>query len=70
MNLKTYRKNKAQKNNIPAYYIFTDNELEKILMYMPKSIDELKQLNILNDIKINLHGKEIINILSNEERKN
>ena len=42
----------------------------KFITYIFHINDKCDIDNILNDIKINLHGKEIINILSNEERKN
>ena len=45
---------------IPAYYVFTNEELDKIVQLNPKSLDELSL--ILNTIKIKTHGKEIINI--------
>lgn len=46
---------------IPAYYVFTNVELEKLLELKPSSIDELKKLNILSPVKIKTHGEYIIN---------
>lgn len=62
--LREFRKDKSKKMNIPAYYIFTDEEMQKIIAYHPKSLEELKKINILPKIKINLHGQEIIDILN------
>lgn len=62
--LKAYRKEKSQKMNVPAYYIFNDEEMYKIISNMPKNIFELKKINVLSDIKLKLHGEEIINILN------
>ena len=59
-----FRVEKAKKRNIPAYYIFTDNELEKLLEYLPKTKEELASLNILPKVKLDLHGEEIINIIN------
>jgi superfamily II DNA helicase RecQ len=56
-----YRSDKAKKLNIPSYYIFTNEELNKILVKKPRKIDDLKQ--ILPNIKIKYHGQEIINII-------
>ena len=61
--LKEYRKNKAKEKNIPAYYVFTNEELENIIKNKPKTFDDLKRLAILSDIKLKLYGKEIIEIL-------
>lgn len=63
--LKEYRKTKAYTKNIPAYYIFNDKELENLIKFKPKSLEELKKLKILEEIKIKLHGLEIINIINN-----
>lgn len=64
--LKQFRKEKSTMMKVPAYYIFTDNELNKIIENMPKNIQELKTINILPDIKLKLHGEEIIKIINNK----
>ena len=46
--------------NIPAYYVFTNEELDKLLEKRPKSLEELKKLNILSPIKVTTHGELII----------
>lgn len=55
------RKNRSNKMNIPAFFIFTNKELDKILKIRPETIDELKNANILSDVKIKTHGEAIIN---------
>ena len=64
-NLLNFRKTKSKEKNIPAYYIFNNEELDKILELMPKTIQELSNANILSDVKLRLHGKEIIKIINN-----
>ena len=64
--LRTFRKEKSKSMNVPAYYIFTDEELNSLLEIMPKTIEELKIKKILTDIKIKCHGDEIIKILNNK----
>ena len=56
-----FRTNKSKEKNIPAYYIFTNEEIDKILDKMPNTKEELK--DILSDIKITYHGDEIIDII-------
>ena len=63
--LKEYRRNKAKNKNIPAYYIFTDNEMEQIIKLHPKNYDELAKSNILNQTKLKFHGAEIIKVINN-----
>ncbi len=59
-----FRKEKSFRMNIPAYYVFTDDELEELLKIMPKSVDELLIKQILPEIKVKCHGEEIIKILN------
>ncbi len=59
-----FRKAKSKEKNIPAYYIFTNDELEKLLELMPKTREELAKANVLTDVKVKLHGDEIIKILN------
>lgn len=60
-----YRKTKSQEKNIPTYYIFTNEELNLLLTHLPKTYQELEKSNILSNIKLKLHGREIINIINN-----
>lgn len=66
--LKKYRKEKSNKMHVPAYYIFTDKEMDQILKLKPKNLEELKNSQILTAIKLQCHGQEIIDILNLEER--
>ncbi len=47
-----FRKEKSKSMNIPAYYIFNNEELDKILKIMPKNIEELQKSKILSSIKL------------------
>lgn len=58
-----FRKNRSKEKNIPAYYVFNNEELDKLLEMKPKTIGELKNMKILADVKINSHGAEIIKII-------
>ena len=50
--------------NIPAYYVFTNEELDRLVELRPKTIEELKNANILTTIKIKTHGEEIIKVIN------
>ena len=65
--LREFRKLRSSKMNIPAYYVFTDEELNNILELMPRTIEELKSRKVLPEIKIKCHGEEIIKILNSKE---
>lgn len=54
--------------NVPAYYIFTNEELVRLMEEKPKTIEELKEKNILSPIKVKCHGEEIIEIMNQESK--
>ena len=54
------RKNRSNEMNIPAYYVFTNEELDRLVELRPKTIEELKSTNILTPIKLKTHGEKII----------
>ena len=54
------RKTRSNEMNIPAYYVFTNDELDEIVELRPKTIEELKNANILTPIKLKTHGEKII----------
>ena len=54
------RKNRSNEMTIPAYYVFTNEELDKLVELRPKTIEELKNTNILTPIKLKTHGEIII----------
>ena len=58
------RKKRSSEMNIPAYYVFTNEELEKLLELMPKTIEELKTANLLPSIKVKTHGEAIIETIN------
>lgn len=57
-----FRKNRSKELNIPAYYVYTNDELEELLKIRPKKLEELK--GILSPVKINTHGKLIVEIIN------
>lgn len=61
-----YRKTKAQEKNIPPCYVFTNEELDKILLLKPRTYSDLSGAMILPDIKLKLHGKEIVDIFNHK----
>ncbi len=59
-----FRKIRSKEKNIPAYYVFNNEELERLIEFRPKTLEELKELNIITKIKAIAHGKEIIEIIN------
>lgn len=65
LDLENLRKNRMKDMKIPAYYIFTNDELEQIILKTPSTMEELGK--ILPPIKIKVHGKEILAVLNNND---
>lgn len=61
--LKNFRRERSKEMKIPAYYIFTDDELNNLIDKMPNTLEELNEFKLLSPVKIKCHGKEIIEIL-------
>ena len=59
-----FRKSRSTELKIPAYYVFTNDELEKLLEIKPTTIEQLKSANILSPVKIKTHGQQIIDTLN------
>ncbi len=62
----SFRSTRSKEMNIPAYYVFTNEELEKLVALRPKTIEDMKFSAILSPIKIKTHGEKIINIINNK----
>lgn len=62
-NLIEFRKKVAKEQTLPPAYVFTNEELDKILMLMPRSVAELRREKILPDVKVHMHGEGIVNIV-------
>ena len=61
-----FRVARAKELNYPAYYVFNNEELDKLVELRPKSLEELKNSNILAPIKVKTHGELIIQIVNNK----
>ncbi|MEA3307649.1 MAG: HRDC domain-containing protein [Elusimicrobiota bacterium] len=66
--LKRWRIETAKKRNMLSEVIIEGETLEKIAYRNPKTQDDLLKVEGFLPIKVNLYGKEIINVLSAEEK--
>ena len=57
-----FRKVRSQLMNIPAYYVFKNEELKRLVEKRPKNIEELK--GELPPIKVKTHGELIVQIIN------
>ena len=64
--LVNFRKDRSNEMRIPAYYVFTNDELERIVDTRPRTYEELQKAQILSQIKLVTHGKQIIEVINNK----
>ena len=54
---------KCREENIKAYYIFNNKQLEQIVRLNPQSIEDLKLVDGLSLKQIEKYGNDILNII-------
>jgi len=54
--LKIVRTNLAQKENVPAYIIFSDATLLELATYLPQTMEEVRKISGFGDIKLAKYG--------------
>lgn len=64
--LKKYRLETAKKENIKAYWVFTNEELNSLIEKMPKTKEELLQIKGFGQKKVEKYGDDILAILNKE----
>ena len=62
--LKHWRKEKAYKERIRPYIIFSDTSLISICNTKPKTLDELLEIRGVGTKKIENYGEEILNLIN------
>lgn len=61
----SYRTSESKRRNYPAYYIFTNDQLDKLLNNKPSTISELS--SILEPVKVKIYGNDLLNIISSNK---
>ena len=61
--LKTYRTAKASLDSIPAYCVFTNEVMNKIVEVMPKNKQEFISIKGFGEVKFDKYGEDIIEII-------
>jgi len=64
-----FRTKRAREKRQRPYYVFNVQELEKLLKSNVTSVDDLKRKNILPLVKVNSHGKEIVEVILANKKK-
>lgn len=61
--LRAYRLNKSREEDIKAFYIYSNNQLEDIISKMPKNTEELLTVDGFGEAKVNKYGHDILKIV-------
>ncbi len=61
--LMQYRSEEAKRRKVAAYRVFNNQSLEEIVQKLPKTEEELKQINGIGDAKVRDYGKDILKII-------
>lgn len=67
--LKELRRQLAQKENVPAYIIFSDATLHELATYLPSKIEELHHISGFGEVKINRYGEDFLAVVRNYIQK-
>jgi ATP-dependent DNA helicase RecQ len=57
----------AQEQNVPPYVIFSDATLREMVVYRPRSADELSRISGVGAVKLERYGKEFLRALGDHE---
>lgn len=60
-----YRLIKSREENIKAYIIFSNNEMEELINHMPKNKNEFLKCKGFGEAKYNKYGTDILKIINN-----
>lgn len=61
-----FRTARASQMRYPPYYIFTNDELDKLVKTKPTTIEELRTSKVLTEVKVKTHGEEIVKVINEE----
>ena len=62
--LEHFRSLKGEVYNVAKSSVLDDQELDRLLTFQPKTMDELKEWNILPLAKLNSHGEELLKTIN------
>lgn len=61
--LKEYRYQQSRKENVKAYYIYSNAQMEEIIRENPQTLADLKKIKGFGEVKCERYGNEILRIL-------
>lgn len=62
--LKALRRTLAEKENVPPYMIFSDVTLLEMATYLPLTVEEIRKISGVGDLKCTRYGSQFLTVLS------
>ena len=62
--LKTYRLQKSREEEVKAYMIFTNAQLEELVNRKPESLEQLMEISGFGKVKISKYGEDLLKIIT------
>ncbi len=66
--LKQFRMRLATEQNAKAFHIFTNKTLDELIQKQPSSLDDLKSIHGIGEVKINAFGEELVGIIKEHKK--
>ena len=64
-NLKKIRMRIAKGENVPPYIVFSDTTLVELATYLPLSVNEMRKISGVGELKLDKYGADFLNEISN-----
>lgn len=61
--LKTLRTKIARDENVPPYIVFSDAVLVELSTYLPQTIDEMRKISGIGDLKLQKYGADFLEVI-------
>lgn len=67
--LRKYRLDKSREENVKPYFLYSNLQLKALVKAKPKSVEELRKVNGFGNVKCERYGKDIVEIVNKNCRK-
>ncbi|MGB4587842.1 MAG: HRDC domain-containing protein [Clostridiaceae bacterium] len=65
--IKAYRLMKSKEEEVKAYYVFTNAQLEELISQMPESLEDLRRISGFGEMRVSKYGQDLLKILADSK---
>jgi len=62
--LTEFRLNKSREEKVKAYFVFSNNQMEDLIISHLKTVEDLMDVNGFGKVKVDKYGADILKILN------